>query len=105
MKKSILIFLVFLSIIIVTFAVVSGTTSIKSSISTIQGYEILPLVDKSSKINDSAVKLSKLEPDVVIFSARADGGVYGSRTPMITRFRNYNWSINSNMITGIFDCK
>lgn len=32
-------------------------------------------------------------------------GTFGSGTPMTARFRNHNWSLNSNMITGTFDYK
>lgn len=70
--------------------------------------------------------MTKKEPDAVSFSAKNNGGSYGSvttvtsknttynvnytgtfgsGTPMTARFRNHNWSLNSNMITGTFDYK
>lgn len=127
MKKKYLKILVSLGIIATAFTGVSATTtSINHSVPTAQGYKYLSTKNKSSKTNYGTVILTKKEPDAVTFSAKADGGsygdgtvvynkntvynvnytgTYGSGTPMTARFRNHNWSLNSNMITGTFDYK
>lgn len=104
----------------------AATASINHSVPTRQGYKELASVGKSSSTNHGSVNLSKMEPDAVTFSAKANGNSYGSGKvvtqtktnftvnytatygkgqKMTARFRNHNWSLNSNMITGTFDYK
>lgn len=125
MKKRYVVGLVSLGVVAFTFSGVSAVmVNINHSVPTAQGYKVLPTKDKSERSNLGAVTLSKKEPDAVTFSAKADGGsyasgttvtekgliydvkyagTYGVGTPMTARFRNHNWSLNSNMITGVFD--
>lgn len=127
MKKKYLKILVSLGIIATTFTGVSAASvAINHSVPTAQGYKYLSTKNKSTVSKSGTVILTKKEPDAVTFSAKADGGAYGDGTiaskknteytvhykgtygigtPMTARFRNHNWSLNSNMITGTFDYK
>ena len=127
MKKNKFRILVSLGIIASSLTGVSAATArINSSVPTAQGYKTVTSKSKTQTTNYGTVRLTKKEPDAVSFSAKNNGGSYGSvttvtqtgttyrvnytgtfgsGTPMTARFRNHNWSLNSNMITGTFDYK
>lgn len=118
---------------IATIATATGvsaaTTSFTDkSVPTAQGYATLTAMAKSESSDYGIVNLSKMTPDAVTFSAKAVANghnygsgktvtqldtdfyvyytaIYGSGQKMQARFRNHNWSLNSNKISGSFNYK
>ena len=118
----------FFTILLVSSVSAAGVT-INHSVPTMQAYVTFPLISKSSASSNATVTLTKKNPDTVTFSARAQktNGTWGdyqagtvvtktnvpynvpyeynlsAGTLVQARFRNHNWSMNSNQIEGIFD--
>lgn len=103
--------------------------TINESVPTMQGYKELASRNKSESSSSGTVSLTLKDPDAVTFSARAkkSDGTWGSYqagtvvsktntnynvayeynlgvgTTVQARFRNHNWSLNSNQIEGTFN--
>lgn len=81
MKKNKFRILVSLGIIASSLTGVSAATaSINSSVPTAQGYKTVTSKSKTQTTNYGTVRLTKKEPDAVSFSAKNNGGSYGSVT-------------------------
>ena len=116
------------TIVTATGVSASAVAFFNKSVPTAQGYATLSALEKSQSSDYGIVNLSKMTPDAVTFSARAvaDGhsygkgktvtqlntdfyvyytATYGEGQNMQARFRNHNWSLNSNKISGEFDYK
>lgn len=115
--------------VLLTSSVNAANVTINHSVPTMQKYVTLSMQSKSSASSNASVTLTKKEPDAVTFSARAlkSNGTWGeyqagtvvtktnmaysvpyeyylaAGTVVQARFRNHNWSMNSNQIEGIFD--
>ena len=118
-----------LLVLIFTLSVSATQVRINHAVPTMQGYVELPQASKSLSSDYAGVCLWIKDPESVTFSARAkktDGtwGAYqagtvvyetgilyhvryeynlGIGTTVQARFRNHNWSLNSNQIEGYFD--
>lgn len=118
---------------IATIATVTGVSAASTSftdksVPTAQGYATLTAMKKSESSDYGIVNLSKMTPDAVTFSAKATASghtygagktvtqlntdfyvyytaTYGEGQEMQARFRNHNWSLNSNKISGVFNYK
>ena len=117
--------------IFLTVSASAATVTINHAVPTMQGYVTLASRSKSQASSYGTVKLTKKDPVAVTFSARAKkstgswgsyqsgtvvektGTTYnvpyeynlGAGTTVQARFRNHNWSLNSNQIEGTFDYK
>lgn len=105
----------------------AASVSFSKSVPTMQGTAFIDETAKTEITDYGRVKLTKKEPDSVSFSAKGPGlstygpvtqvkktgtwykvnyfAEYGIGTKMMAMYRNSNWSVNSNMITGTFDYK
>lgn len=107
------------------------TIALNHSVPTMQGYVTLPAKTKSESSSYGTVYLTKKDPDAVTFSARYKNSLgnwedyylgavvdktnvtvlvfhqanLGVGTTVQARFRNHNWSLNSNQIEGTYDYK
>ena len=117
--------------LLLTISASAATVTINHSVPTMQGYATLASKNKNQSTSYGTVYLTIKEPAAVTFSARAkkSDGTWGSYqagtvvdkakktfnvayeynlgvgTTVQARFRNHNWSVNSNQIEGTFDYK
>lgn len=127
MKKKVFTLLAVLSIYATTVTgVYAATAYFSTSVPTMQGYKEIGSRNKDRTTSIGSVSLTKKDPDSVSFSVKCKDGSFGratqvaktnqtytvyynnsynAGTTMTARFRNANWSLNSNMITGTFDYK
>lgn len=117
--------------LLLTFSASATTIKLNHAVPTMQGYVNLSIAIKSESSTYGTVNLTKKDPDAVTFSARYLNSLdkwedyylpavvsstnvttlvfypvnLGVGTTVQARFRNHNWSLNSNQIEGIYDYK
>ena len=115
--------------LLLTINASATTTRINHAVPTMQGYVTLSIASKSESSSYGTVNLTRKDPDAVTFSARYLNPMdkwedyylpavvsstnvttlvfypanLGVGTLVQARFRNHNWSLNSNQIEGIYD--